>query len=88
MTAYRESRTEALAAFFKARPNIWVSGLNLASIAGGYAWRTRVSDLRGAPFNMTIENRQRRVVEPGGRRFIVSEYRFVPEQSGTEANAA
>jgi hypothetical protein len=76
----RRSRSESLAAFFRAHPLAWVSGLSLAKIAGAYAWRTRVSDLRSAPFNMTIENRQRHVTEPDGRRYIVSEYRFVPAE--------
>jgi hypothetical protein len=60
-----------LAAFFNARPGEWIDGMELGRIAGSYAWRTRVSDLRRPPYNLTIENRQRRQ----GRR-VVSEYRL------------
>lgn len=62
-----------LAAFFKARPLVWVDGRELATVAGSYGWRTRVSDLRRPPYNLTIENRQRRAT-----LWVVSEYRFVP----------
>ena len=51
----------------------------LAPIAGSYAWRTRVSDLRRGPFLMTIENRQRTIQTDDGP-ITVSEYRFVPPQ--------
>jgi hypothetical protein len=50
-----------LADFFTRRPNVWVDGKTLSLIAGGYAWRTRVSDLRRPPFNMHVINRQRHV---------------------------
>ena len=63
-----------LAAFFEKRPGEWQDGRTLSGIAGTYAWRTRVSDLRRPPYNLTIENRQRRQ-----GRFVVSEYRMVPK---------
>jgi len=72
----RTSRTSTLATFFRQRPNQWIDGKVLSEIAGGYAWRTRVSNLRHAPFFMTIENRQRRV-----RDFVISEYRFLQEST-------
>ena len=50
-----------LAAHFRNKPNQWLNGLELAGIAGAYAWRSRCSDLRKPPFNMAIENRQRKV---------------------------
>ena len=71
--------TRRLAAFFRARPHQWIDGRSL-EFAGRYAWRTRVSDLRRAPYFMTIRNRQRRIAV-AGRRFVVSEYRFEPERS-------
>jgi hypothetical protein len=74
----RTSLTAQLAAFFQARPGVWVDGRAIADIAGSYAWRTRVSDLRHAPFFMQVENRQRR-----RGRFVVSEYRFAPRHEGT-----
>jgi hypothetical protein len=69
------SKADQLAHFFREHPNEWIDGKVLASLAGGYAWRTRVSDVRRPPFSLTIENRQRRVVAPNGSTFVVSEYR-------------
>lgn len=72
---YRKSRDtyrDAVAAYLQARPNQWVSGLELAKIGGAYAWRTRVSDCR-TQLGMTIENRQRH--ENGA---VISEYRAPP----------
>ena len=74
---HHPTRTERLAAFFLARPQVWIDGQELSSIAGAYAWRTRASELRRPPFNMQIENRQRRV-RRDGRAFVISEYRYVP----------
>lgn len=68
---------ERLAAYFRARPNTWIDGVELASVAGCYAWRSRCSDLRRPPHSMTIQNRQRHV-KSGSRRFVVSEYRYLP----------
>jgi hypothetical protein len=74
----RPSLAAQLAAFFRARPNTWIDGRNLARIAGYAAWRTRCSDLRRAPYRMTIENRQRHV-RLDGQAFTVTEYRFAEE---------
>lgn len=49
-----------LAAYFKSRPNVWVDGRDLATVAGAYAWRSRCSELR-TQRGMTIENRCRTV---------------------------
>jgi hypothetical protein len=81
-----KTHNQLLAEFFKARPGQWIDGKALERVAGGYAWRTRVSNLRRQPFGMVIENRIRRIesqVEgltgPAARRvFRVSEYRYVP----------
>lgn len=37
----------------------WIDGLTLARIGGAYAWRSRLSEIRRAPWFLTIENRQR-----------------------------
>lgn len=66
-----------LAVFLRARPNQWIDGRELATIAGAYGWRTRVSDLRRPPYSLTIENRQRR-----HKRHVISEYRFVTIPEG------
>jgi hypothetical protein len=67
-----ESLNDRLETFFKARPNTWIDGKELATIAGGYGWRSRCSDLRKR--GLTVENRQRR-----RNGFTVSEYRYVPD---------
>lgn len=76
MTAAK-SRNELLAAFFRARPAVWVDGREL-EIAGRYGWRSRVSDVRRPPYGLTIENRLRRVRRPDGSAYVVSEYRYLP----------
>jgi hypothetical protein len=73
---------DRLQAFLEARPNEWVDGLALAQIAGAYAWRTRLSDLRQR--GLVIENRVRRVE----KRFKVSEYRLVVRQVGQQLKRA
>ncbi len=70
---------DRLEAFFKERPLQWIDGKQLAEVAGGYAWRSRVSDLR-TQGGLKIDNRVR-VVKPGmygapGSK--VSEYRYTP----------
>lgn len=73
------SRAQLLADFFKRRPLVWIDGREL-EIAGRYAWRSRVSDLRRAPYFMDLENRQRRIESTDGTAIVVSEYRFVPQK--------
>jgi hypothetical protein len=68
-----------MAAFLRTRPNQWIDGRTLANVGGIYGWRTRLSDVRRPPFAMRIENRQRRVERPDGRRLTISEYRYAPE---------
>jgi len=67
------SLCDRLAAYFKARAGQWLDGRDLAMVAGAYAWRSRVSDLRRAPYHLAIENRLRRE-----GRYTVSEYRLCP----------
>lgn len=69
---------DALAAYFNARPNEWIGGLELATVSGMYAWRTRVSECR-TQLGMNIQNRVR-TLENGVK---VSEYRVVtPSAAG------
>ena len=65
-----------LSRYFDDRPDRWINGLELARVAGSYAWRTRVSNLRRAPYHKHIQNRVRRVRRPDGSTYLVSEYRF------------
>lgn len=73
------SLTDQLAIFFQLQPDTWVDGKALAQVAGGYAWRTRVSELR-TEHGLTIENRQRTVKPLTGKPYKVSEYRYVSER--------
>ena len=56
------SFTDKLEAFFLQHIDEPIDGMVLAKIAGQYAWRSRVSDLRRrmAPRGFTIENIQTR----------------------------
>ena len=76
------TRAGRLADYFRGRSGRWIDGGVLGQIAGSYAWRTRVSDLRRAPFYMQIENRLRAVPTDDGP-ITVSEYRFVPSTAGS-----
>jgi hypothetical protein len=80
MSRDHPSRVIQLARYFQARPGEWIDGRQL-EVAGRYAWRTRVSDLRRAPYSMTIENRLRRVQRDDGHTYLISEYRLVPEET-------
>ena len=78
------TRVEALAQFFRQRPNEWIDGRTLSHIAGAYAWRTRVSELRRHKA-MVIENRLRHC-EDGD--YTISEYRYRPAgQAGLPLSA-
>lgn len=59
----------------------WIDGKQLAQVAGGYAWRTRVSNLRKAPWFLDVENRYRHVSEDG-RKWVISEYRIASVSHG------
>ena len=67
-----DSRCARLARYFCERRGQWIDGRQLEPIAGVYAWRTRVSDLRKRPWFLTIENRQRKE-----GHVTISEYRLV-----------
>lgn len=75
--------TNRLEAYFRARPNVWIDGMELAKVGGCYGWRSRFTDLRQR--GMEIQNRQERVTVLGNQ-FTKSYYRYVPEAPG-EANA-
>lgn len=81
----RRGKAAQLAALFQGRPMEWIDGMELARIAGQYAWRTRVSDLRRRPWWMTVENRERKVEVEPGRVVTVSEYRYRPAGETLEA---
>jgi hypothetical protein len=67
-----QTLNDRLAAHFKANPLTWIDGKELATIAGGYGWRSRCSDLRKR--GMTVENKQER-----RHGYTRSFYRYVPD---------
>ena len=80
----RVTLADRLADYFKARPNVWIDGMELARIAGSYAWRSRCSDIRRT-FGMVIENRVRWVPGYNGESMRkVSEYRYAPAAQESE----
>lgn len=78
--AGHQTMAARVAAFFKARPNVWIDGRDLMTVAGSYGWRTRISDCRRSPFQMRIDNRQRRVGQ-----YTISEYMYLPNAEGGAA---
>ncbi len=72
--------TRRLADYFEANRGRWIDGRELATIAGAYAWRTRLSECRRAPYLLTVENRIRFV-----GKVKISEYR-VPRAQGSPEN--
>ena len=72
-----------LADFFRQSPGRWHDARALFAVAGACGWRARISDVRRAPYGLTIENRQRTVRQPDGTAFTVSEYRLVPPAAPT-----
>lgn len=83
MTTKRATLLDNLEAFFRLRPRYWIDGKRLEDVAGAYAWRSRVSDLRTRR-GMVIENRIRKLQNPAGRTYTASEYRFVPPAAPAE----
>ena len=74
------SYRDRLAAYLRDHEGQWVDGLELARIAGAYAWRTRLSECRRV-LHMTIENRERKT--PSG--VTKSEYRYTPPAQPKQA---
>ena len=73
-----QTQTERMAAYFKARPNRWISGLDLVRFGYG-GWRTEISRLRHSPWNMNIgPPRYVPLMLANGKRVRISEYRYEP----------
>lgn len=79
------SRAERLANFFRQRANHWLDARELFPVAGHCGWRSRISDIRRAPFFLNIENRQRTIRQADGTAFTISEYRLVPRAPAATA---
>lgn len=67
----RSRLTDRVAAYFRAHPDRWVDGRELAQVGGYAAYRTRISNCR-TELGMDIQNRTYR--KDG---YTVSEYRYV-----------
>ena len=65
---------DAVAQYFRQRPNTWIDGMEIAKIGGCYAWRTTLSRCH-LQLGMDIENRIRK---DGTRK--ISEYCYHPPQ--------
>jgi hypothetical protein len=74
----RNSACARLARLLLARRGEWIDGKVIATVAGGYAWRTRISNLRKEPWFLDVKNRYRHVNEDG-RKFVISEYMLSAE---------
>ena len=74
LSAPKVTLTDRLAAYFRVRAGEWINARELLTVAGFAGWRTRVSELRQPPYNMTIDNRTQRL---DGYR--LSFYRYTPE---------
>ena len=73
------SLRDNLALYFQQHANVWIDGVTLEMIAGRYAWRSRVSDLR-TQLGMDIRNRQMRQTDETGKRWTRSDYMYVPNE--------
>ncbi len=83
-TAPEETPTtfnQRLAAYFTARPWEWIDAHVLLAIGGTFAFRTRISELRRAPYYMTIENHTERLKDTHGQWYTRTRYRFEPKAS-------
>ena len=65
--------TDRLERFFREHAGTWIDGKDLAGIAGTYAWRSRVSNVRER--GLVIQNRQRRIKIGKDRHYVISEYK-------------
>lgn len=72
----RDSRCARLARLFVENRGKWIDGRILAAEGGIYAWRSRVAELRQAPWLLSIDNQQRRVTDERGGTFVISEYKL------------
>jgi hypothetical protein len=72
-TSRQSADADFFAAYFRSRPNTWISALELMNLRACLSFRTRISDLRYAPYEMQIVNKQATV--SGTRR---SFYKFIP----------
>ena len=75
-TTTPQTKANQLDAFLHAHKGQWIDGRHLEAVAGTYAWRTRVSELR-TKRGRDIRNRQSRFVGKDGQVYTLSEYRLV-----------
>jgi hypothetical protein len=70
---------DRLERFFREHPGVWLDGKDIAGIAGAYAWRSRVSDVRQGFREQggDILNRQKRIRISQDNYYVRSEYMAV-----------
>ena len=83
-----ESLCRRLAALFERQPNVYHSALTLAQVGGRLSSRTRLSELRRAPYFMNIKNRVTRRKLADGRIVLESEYGYFPDRSTADIAAS
>ena len=74
-----DSMCARVARLLIARRGQWVDGREISKVGGYAAFRTRLSDLRHAPWHLDIRNRVRTVEGEDGETFKISEYVLMPE---------
>ena len=69
-----DSLLDRMGRYFLAHPNVLIRHRELAAEFGCGGWRSRVSDLRHAPYYLDIQNRQWDVYDLAGKRYRMSAY--------------
>ena len=73
-----DTMTDAVEAFFRDRPNVWVSPIEIAKLGCFCSWRTRVSDARKR-FHREGGDIENRLEQYGTKKY--SYYRYVPKET-------
>lgn len=81
----RETYCAKVARLLLSKRGEWFDYWQVAQVGGQCAWRTRISDIRKAPWFLDVENRQTRVTRPDGSSFVVSQYRIAPAAESSAA---
>jgi hypothetical protein len=85
-TNQRTAACIQLAVYFLARPNQDIPAPDLVPLGGLCSWRTRISDLRKAPYHLDIRNETRTARRADGSAYKASFYRYIPAEEGRIAS--
>jgi hypothetical protein len=75
------SLRDRLAVYLKQHEGAWIDGRELGTIAGAYAWRSRIAECRTV-LGMDIANRCRLVRRADGSAYKLSEYMYRAKGQG------